>query len=90
MIIDFPFRMTSCHAHFRGGGHPRYFLERNLALFEEDLRKWIASLASSEWMPICLVEDLVQQKTICYPLEKVLVKKSGNYNDVIFSNEPKP
>ena len=69
--------MTSCHVHHREGGLPQHFLARNLAIFEEDLRKWIAALATSRWMPIKLVEDLVQEKTICFPLAKIAVNKTG-------------
>ena len=71
------FRMSTCHAQWKEGGHPRFFLGNNVAIFERDLRRWIATLATSRWTPIEILEKGVQQKTICFPLAKIQVKKQG-------------
>ena len=69
--------MSHCHAEFVNGGLPRNFLSRNVKIFENDLRKWIAALAASGWTPVDLVEEAIQDKTLCFPLAKIEVNKQG-------------
>ena len=69
--------MPGCHVNFVNGGLPRNFMSRNVVLFEGDLRKWIAALAASSWTPVNLIEETIQDKTLCFPLAKIELNKQG-------------
>ena len=52
-------------------------MANNVAIFENDLRKWIATLAASSWTPVDLLEEAVKDKVLCFPLAKLEVNKQG-------------
>ena len=69
--------MSHCHVKAKDGGLPRNFMASNVAIFENDLRKWIAALATSGWTPVNLLEDAVKDEVLCFPLAKIEVDKQG-------------
>ena len=71
--------MSHCHVKANDGGLPRNFMANNVAIFENDLRKWIAALAASSWTPVNLLEEAVKDKALCFPLAKLEVDKQGKF-----------
>ena len=81
--------MSSCHAQFINGGLPRNIMERNIEMFESDLRKWIAALTVSSWTPVKLIEETIQEKALCFPLAKIEVNKQGKILNFLASGKIK-
>ena len=62
-------------------------MRQNVEIFEDDLRKWIAALAASGWMSVNLIEEAIQDKTLCFPLAKIELNKQGRLRKPFLANK---